>query len=89
MAEIVTPSHPYSPASAPLAHYAPNDLPLVAVVGSLAAMLGFVALGSASLAARTNPRLGAVERCIVGWFSICTGSSLVLLGVCGTVANLE
>lgn len=70
MAEIQS-SHPYSPASAPLPHYAENELPLPVVVGSLAVMLGTVALGSAGLAGRLNPRLGFAEKCIVGWFAIC------------------
>ncbi|MBE3045924.1 hypothetical protein IMZ48_25955 [Candidatus Bathyarchaeota archaeon] len=85
MADMMAPSHPYSPASAPLHHYAANELPLAAVVGSLAVMLGVVALGSAGLAARVNPRLGAVERCTVGWFSICRLTyrvSFVLLDGC-------
>lgn len=72
MAEI-QPSHPYSPSSAPLPHYAENELPLPVVVGSLAVMLGSVALGSVGLAARLNSRLGLAEKCIVAWFTICMG----------------
>lgn len=89
MAETLSPVHPYSPASAPLPHYAANELPLAAVVGSLAAMLGAAALGSAGLAARVNPRLGGAERCIVGWFSICRARCRVLLGFSWVVVDSD
>ncbi|KAL2107249.1 hypothetical protein VUR80DRAFT_5513 [Thermomyces stellatus] len=69
--EEAQPGHPYSPASAPLPHYVENELPLPVVVGSLAVMLAAVALGSAGLAARLNPRLGLAEKCTVAWFCIC------------------
>lgn len=72
--EEAQPGHPYSPASAPLPHYVENELPLPVVVGSLAVMLAAVALGSAGLAARLNPRLGLAEKCTVAWFCICMGS---------------
>lgn len=91
MADILR-THPYSPASAELDHYVENELPLPAVVGSLGVILGAVALGSAALATRRNPRLSVVERCTVAWFSICMGYYLPLLShgrpaMVGRIAN--
>lgn len=63
--------HPYSPASAPLSHYAENELPLPAVVGSLGMMLGVVAGLSVIWAAKRSPGLAVAELYTVTWFSIC------------------
>ena len=78
MADILR-THPSSPVSAELDHYVENELPLPSVVGSLGVILGAVALGSAALATRRNPRLSVVEKCTVAWFCICMGYSLLRL----------
>lgn len=63
--------HPYSPSSAPLFHYAENELPLPVVVGSLGMMLSAVAGLSIIWAARRSPGLALAEKCTVAWFAIC------------------
>ena len=69
--EDLQPHHPYSPASAPLSHYAENELPLPVVVGSLGLMLSAVAGLSIIWAAKRNPGLALAEKCTVAWFAIC------------------
>lgn len=69
--ETIRAHHPYSPSSAPLSHYAENELPLPVVVGSLGMMLSVVAGLSIIWAVKRSPGLALAERCTVAWFAIC------------------
>lgn len=81
MEDQMVPNHPYSPQTAVIPHYRENDKPLYSLIGSLALVLSIVAVGSAGVASRRNPKLSINERLIVSWYSICKANITHLIAI--------